>query len=236
MQLLLLLLLTCNDCWGHSPPPLQKATSITLHPPTSSSPTFLIGGWSSPNLLILAFDDYWKHWLVDCLFVVYFVDQYPYGVWCLGQSMYETFTYDNVHVCALWSFAGMLVKKKVGSGVCNVILICILNLHFFSICCPSYSMISIQFEWQLMDLSFAASRLKYVWNPHLGFHEFFFPPHAYVCRGNHKHSQKNCFSSSLNNIVSGFINSASFCHGQSLHSEWSYINPLVLCNWTCDNV
>jgi hypothetical protein len=51
-------------------------------------------------------------WLVDCLFVVHFVDQYPYGVWFLGQSMYETFTYDNVHVCALWSFAGMLVKKK----------------------------------------------------------------------------------------------------------------------------
>jgi hypothetical protein len=27
----------------------------------------------------------------------------------------------------------------------------------------------------LMDLSFVASRLKYVWNPHLGFHEFVFP-------------------------------------------------------------
>jgi hypothetical protein len=63
--------------------------------------------------------------LVDCLFVVYFVDQYSYGVWCLGQSMYETFTHDEVHVCALWSFAGMLVNKgRLRSVQCDP------NLHF----------------------------------------------------------------------------------------------------------
>jgi hypothetical protein len=39
--------------------------------------------------------------------------------------MYETFTYDKVHVFALWSFAGMLVNKgRVRSVQCDP------NLHF----------------------------------------------------------------------------------------------------------
>lgn len=39
--------------------------------------------------------------------------------------MYETFTHDEVHVCALWSFAGMLVNKgRLRSVQCDP------NLHF----------------------------------------------------------------------------------------------------------
>jgi hypothetical protein len=119
---------------------------------------------------------------------------------------------------------------KVGSGVYNVILICILNMHFcfYWLCFLFYDFNSI---WMAIDESFLCCiQIEICLKPTSWFPWIFFPPHAYVCRGNHKHSQNNCSFWSLNNIVSGFINLASFSHEQNLHSEWSYTNPLVLCN------